>query len=308
MAALLTRTYGMNENNTKPEELGAFASNTISSSRRQRLHMNWMQHKCRVECDHCRRKNKHFTTVMNATKHGDPPITVAGAAKKRSKARKVYMPSGATIMHSTSLRRNDVVALLEAKGEEAVKRRMLRRTCIHFMVTHRTFPRLDFAEVLRAAKTRVKTDESDHRNLFKGETNRAVEEWLEAQGSSMLSKTPVYLTRGQFIRVMRNFGFDAKEDMRNMNRMFSSYDVNARDYVDMNIFCTAFMKHQLKVRAMRFGHSHDKGGARAAQELAAANALGGAGVADVIKNKQAVTATEEKAKMLLREQDFYPND
>ena len=38
-------------------------------------------------------------SVMNATKHGDPPITVAGATKKRSKARKVYMPSGATIMH-----------------------------------------------------------------------------------------------------------------------------------------------------------------------------------------------------------------
>ena len=98
-----------------------------------------------------------------------------------------------------------------------------------------------------------------------------------------------------------------QEDMRHMNRMFSSYDVHARDYVDMNIMCTAFMKHQLKVRAMRFGHSHEKGAAGAAQELAAANALGGAGVADVIKGKRAVVSVEDKSAML-QVQHFYPND
>jgi len=53
-----------------------------------------------------------------------------------------------------------------------------------------------------------KADESDHRNLFKDETNAAVDEWLAANNLS--NKTPAYLTRGQFIRVMRNFGFDSK--------------------------------------------------------------------------------------------------
>ena len=72
---------------------------TISRSKQCRLHRNWLKNKRRVDCNQCLRKNQHFTSVMNATKHGDPPITVAGATKKRSKARKVYMPSGATIMH-----------------------------------------------------------------------------------------------------------------------------------------------------------------------------------------------------------------
>ena len=62
--------------------------------------MNWMAQNFRDDCGQCIHKNKHFREVMDATKHGDPPITVAGATKKRSKARKVYMPSGATIMHS----------------------------------------------------------------------------------------------------------------------------------------------------------------------------------------------------------------
>jgi len=93
-----------------------------------------------------------------------------------------------------------------------------------------------------------------------------------------------------------------------MNRMFSSYDVNARDYVDMNIVCTAFMKYQAKVRAMRFGHKKGAGGMQASQEMAAAAEMGGAGVAEVIQGKQAVIASAEQRAALLRVEDFYPND
>ena len=55
-----------------------------------------------------------------------------------------------------------------------------------------------------------KADSSEIRNLFKGEANKAVEDWLAARGKSVVAKAPVYLTRGQFIRVMRQFGFDSK--------------------------------------------------------------------------------------------------
>ena len=298
MAQLLTHTYGHNPKNTEPAPLGRFAKETISRSKQCRLHRNWLKNKRRVDCNQCLRKNQHFTSVMNATKHGDPPITVAGATKKRSKARKVYMPSGATIMHSTSLRRNDVVALLAAKGVEADKRRALRPSCIAFMTSHRTFLRLDFGEVLRASRQRVKADESDHRNLFKDETNAAVDEWLAANNLS--NKTPAYLTRGQFIRVMRNFGFDSKEDMREMNRMFSSYDVHARDYVDMNIFCTGFLRYQTKVRALRFGKQAGRG------EMGEAAAMGGANVAEMLTQKT-TTASDER-RQPLNVIDFYPND
>ena len=49
-----------------------------------------------------------------------------------------------------------------------------------------------------------------HKNLFANDTNTAVDKWIAAQQRHMLGKQPVYLTRGQFIRVMRNFGFDSK--------------------------------------------------------------------------------------------------
>ena len=98
--------------------------------------------------------------------------------------------------------------------------------------------------------------------------------------------------------------------MREMNRMFSSYDVHARDYVDMNIFCTGFFRYQTKMRAMRFGQSYDAGGVGSEAgkaEAATAAAMGGAAVADVITSKPAFTASEEK-RSLLDVADFYPDD
>lgn len=88
--------------------------------------------------------------------------------------------------------------------------------------------------------------------------------------------------------------------MREMNRMFSSYDVHARDYVDMNIFCTGFLRYQTKVRALRFGKQAGRG------EMGEAAAMGGANVAEMLTQKT-TTASDER-RQPLNVIDFYPND
>ena len=145
-------------------------------------------------------------------------------------------------------------------SDDTQRRRGLRREAIVDFVTHPKFRSTDFRAVLTAAKERIQQDRpntlpdaSQRRRQHSSGGSDALLGSDTARGGvgsgagvvgSGYEGDMAWATRAQFIRVLRNAGFDSRTDLRYLNRLFSSYDIDAKDAMDMVWFCGVMDRYQ----------------------------------------------------------------
>lgn len=169
-------------------------------------------------------------------------------------------------------------------------RRQLRAGCIKWLTHHPVAQRLDWGGLLKKASSRVVSDRAaasaSQINLLGSiQQSHSMRRMPTAHSmrriGTMRQGGKVVLSRAQFIRVMRSAGFESQSDLRHVNAVFSSYDIDVKDRIDMSFFCAAYTKHFSRKRGVVFGHefSGDRSSAADRRTMNEAHALGGEEVA-----------------------------